>query len=159
MLSNPDMHIEISGHTDNIGSTKDNQVLSLNRANAVRNYLIARGITDDRLISHGYGETRPIYPNTSKLGRQMNRRTEFEIIDLVSHNSDSAMKNIHGRGSSKYEVWHMLPEMVHFLYNDHKYITDYSKERIQFDKPIASFQLIQKKCGPNRSFTRATGLI
>lgn len=76
----PTMTIEISGHTDSKGADDYNMKLSGNRAQAVVDYLIAHGISKDRLTSKGYGETKPIADNNTDEGRQMNRRTEFEIL-------------------------------------------------------------------------------
>ncbi len=72
--------IEIGGHTDNIGSDKVNLQLSKERANSVRNYLIRKGIYQDRITSKGYGNTKPISSNDSEEGRKQNRRTEVNII-------------------------------------------------------------------------------
>ncbi len=76
---NPAVHIEISGHTDNVGNDQLNQTLSENRAKAVYEYLIASQVNAARLVYKGYGKTQPIAPNTSDEGRQKNRRTEFMI--------------------------------------------------------------------------------
>jgi outer membrane protein OmpA-like peptidoglycan-associated protein/tetratricopeptide (TPR) repeat protein len=76
---NPTVHIEISGHTDNVGNDQLNQTLSENRAKAVYEYLIASQVNPARLVFKGYGKTQPIAPNTSEEGRQKNRRTEFMI--------------------------------------------------------------------------------
>lgn len=80
MNDNPDIRIEVSGHTDNQGSPSANQTLSENRAGAVRNYLIEAGIPADRITSKGYGQTKPIDTNDTDEGRAQNRRTEFKII-------------------------------------------------------------------------------
>lgn len=77
LLANPEIHIEISGHTDNIGSAKANELLSLRRAEAVKNYLVSRGVAVDRLTPVGYGFTRPISDNGTEDGRARNRRIEF----------------------------------------------------------------------------------
>ncbi|PCH67450.1 MAG: hypothetical protein COC01_05875 [Bacteroidetes bacterium] len=74
------MKIEISGHTDNVGSEESNQVLSENRAKAVVDYLIENGIDKSRLVYKGYGEIQPIATNGTLEGRQQNRRTEFKIL-------------------------------------------------------------------------------
>ncbi len=76
---NPQINIEISGHTDNTGSPQYNMELSLNRAKSVYNYLISRNIAPDRLTFKGYGLTRPKYPNDTEEGRILNRRIEFLI--------------------------------------------------------------------------------
>jgi outer membrane protein OmpA-like peptidoglycan-associated protein len=77
----PKMRVEISGHTDSIGSDSYNQKLSYQRANAVRDYLIRfHSIDPSRLIAVGYGETQPIADNRTKAGRDLNRRIEFKIL-------------------------------------------------------------------------------
>ncbi len=81
MFENPSLKIEISGHTDNVGSAGLNQRLSERRARSVVDFLIGRGIDPERLTYKGYGFDRPIASNETAEGRQMNRRTEFEIIE------------------------------------------------------------------------------
>ena len=75
----PDLKIELSGHTDNVGSESVNLKLSDDRANAVMNYLVKKGIAQSRLMAKGYGSSQPIASNNTNDGRQENRRTEFEI--------------------------------------------------------------------------------
>lgn len=72
--------IEISGHTDNIGSEASNIRISEGRAKAVVDYLINQGIPTSRLTYKGYGFNEPIAPNTTEEGRQLNRRVEFKIL-------------------------------------------------------------------------------
>lgn len=79
---NPEMHIEISGHTDNTGSVEHNQVLSKNRAEAVVSYLVNKGIDKKRLTSIGYGSSRPADSNETEAGRAMNRRIEMRIVKV-----------------------------------------------------------------------------
>jgi outer membrane protein OmpA-like peptidoglycan-associated protein len=76
----PSLKIEVSGHTDNVGSASKNKVLSEDRAKAVVDYLLANNIAQDRLIYKGYGFEQPIASNQTKEGRQQNRRTEFKVI-------------------------------------------------------------------------------
>ncbi|MDF2438883.1 MAG: hypothetical protein K0Q95_3259 [Bacteroidota bacterium] len=76
----PTLKIEISGHTDSKGADAYNKTLSNNRAKSVVDYLIAKGITADRLTAVGFGEEQPIGSNDTEEGRQMNRRTEFKIL-------------------------------------------------------------------------------
>ncbi len=80
LISNPALRIEISGHTDNVGSAKYNKKLSQSRAKSVVDFLITKGIDKSRLEFAGYGFDQPIAPNTTDGGRQLNRRTEFKII-------------------------------------------------------------------------------
>ncbi|UII29324.1 OmpA family protein [Fulvivirga maritima] len=80
MSQNPGMHIEISGHTDNIGSKDYNKYLSQKRANAVKDFLVKKGIDSRRISSVGYGEERPLASNDDeKEGRELNRRVEFSV--------------------------------------------------------------------------------
>ena len=79
---NPKVKIELAGHTDNQGSRSHNITLSLNRAKAVYNYLIDKGIQSGRLSYKGYGQDKPIAGNDTKEGRALNRRTEFKVIGM-----------------------------------------------------------------------------
>jgi outer membrane protein OmpA-like peptidoglycan-associated protein len=80
MQTYSDIIVEISGHTDDVGSASSNQALSQRRADSVRFWLISKGIQPDRIISKGYGEEFPRVPNTSPENRRMNRRIEFKRI-------------------------------------------------------------------------------
>lgn len=73
------MKIELGGHTDNTGNKQKNITLSQNRAKAVYDYLVANGITADRLTYKGYGDAKPVADNKTEEGRRQNRRTEFII--------------------------------------------------------------------------------
>lgn len=77
---NGSLKIEISGHTDNRGSAVYNQKLSEDRAKAVVDYLVKKGINSNRLEFKGYGLTQPVETNDTDYGRQQNRRTEFKIL-------------------------------------------------------------------------------
>jgi outer membrane protein OmpA-like peptidoglycan-associated protein len=79
MKKDPTLNLDIDGHTDSQGSDESNQVLSDNRAGAVKNYLISKGIDASRLKSTGYGETKPVADNTTAAGRAKNRRTEMTV--------------------------------------------------------------------------------
>jgi len=79
LKKNPLWHIDVAGHTDNVGDPRLNLALSENRAKVVSNYLMRRGIADDRLIATGYGGTRPIADNSTEGGRSKNRRVEITI--------------------------------------------------------------------------------
>ncbi|MCX7879247.1 MAG: OmpA family protein [Ignavibacteria bacterium] len=80
MKENEGIEVEISGHTDNIGSPAYNYNLSLQRSRSVANYLISKGINPRRIIIKGYGEMFPIDSNDTEEGRQKNRRVEFKIL-------------------------------------------------------------------------------
>lgn len=78
---NPDLKVELAGHTDDIGNAAYNQKLSAERAEVVREALIAKGIEENRLTAKGYGASKPLYPNDSDEHRALNRRTEMIIIE------------------------------------------------------------------------------
>ena len=78
----PNLKIEISSHTDSKGTNEYNFKLSDNRAKSVVNYLISKGIGNDRLVAKGYGEEKPVSTNETNEGRQLNRRTEFKILGM-----------------------------------------------------------------------------
>ena len=82
MKEYPEMTITISGHTDDRGTDNYNMILSNNRAKSVYDYIIASGISDTRLSYQGFGESKPVAPNTDDQGRQLNRRVEFMIIKM-----------------------------------------------------------------------------
>jgi OOP family OmpA-OmpF porin len=74
-----DRHIEIGGHTDSDGSDSYNQLLSEQRAAAVKQYLVKKGVNTALLTVKGYGESRPVADNLSVEGRAQNRRIEFKL--------------------------------------------------------------------------------
>ncbi|HOF08168.1 MAG TPA: OmpA family protein, partial [Bacteroidales bacterium] len=80
LQQNPSVTIEISGHTDNVGSYEYNQSLSERRAKAVVDYLVEQGIPLSRLVYKGYSFSKPIASNDTEEGRQLNRRVEFKIL-------------------------------------------------------------------------------
>lgn len=80
MTQNSKMLIELSGHTDNVGSAETNLKLSDDRAKSVTEYLVGLGITADRIVAKGYGETKPLGTNDTDEGKQLNRRVEFTIL-------------------------------------------------------------------------------
>jgi len=77
----PDLKFEIQGHTENVGSAKNNMSLSQKRADAVKNELIKKGVDKLRLSAKGYGGTVPIADNKTKEGRLLNRRTELVVVE------------------------------------------------------------------------------
>ena len=79
LSENKNYVVEIQGHTDNEGRADSNMTLSINRANAVRDYLISKGIEATRLTALGYGQTRPATSNATAAGRAINRRVEFVV--------------------------------------------------------------------------------
>ncbi len=79
LTETPALKLEMAGHTDDVGEAAMNQDLSQRRAQAVVTYLTQHGIGAARLTAAGYGETQPVAPNTTKGGRQLNRRTEFKV--------------------------------------------------------------------------------
>ena len=80
MGDNPNMEVEIAGHTDNVGSDENNLKLSQDRAQAVVNYLTKNSVDQRRLTAKGYGESKPVDSNETDAGKQMNRRVEFTIL-------------------------------------------------------------------------------
>jgi len=80
LQTNNKIRVEIGGHTDNSGTESINQPLSQNRAKAVYDWLVKRGITTTRLAYKGYGSSVPLMPNTSEEGKRKNRRTEMKIL-------------------------------------------------------------------------------
>jgi len=76
---NPDVEVTIDGHTDNTGSDKVNNSLSVKRAEATKKYLVSKGIRADRLVTAGFGSTQPVADNKTKQGREKNRRIEIKI--------------------------------------------------------------------------------
>lgn len=78
--SNPKVEIELEGHTDNRGDAKKNQVLSLQRVEKIKEYLVKKGISGKRIKGKGFGGTRPIATNDSEEARKLNRRVEFMIL-------------------------------------------------------------------------------
>lgn len=78
---NPELKMELAGHTDDVGGAAYNLKLSSERAEVVREALVAKGIDPSRMAAKGYGNTKPLYPNDSEEHRAMNRRTEMIIIE------------------------------------------------------------------------------
>lgn len=77
----PGIKVELSGHTDHVGKDAYNQKLSQRRASSAREYIVTQGVNPMKIVAVGYGESRPIASNDTPAGRQLNRRTEFTILE------------------------------------------------------------------------------
>lgn len=82
MNDNPNLKIEISAHTDNSGSDTYNLRLSKRRAKSVMDYLLEQKIKPNRLISQGYGKTKPLVPNDTDENKALNRRVELKVVKI-----------------------------------------------------------------------------
>jgi outer membrane protein OmpA-like peptidoglycan-associated protein len=82
LTENKSIKIKIKSHTDSKLSDEYNLILSQKRTQSVVDYLINKGINKDRLVAEGLGESQPIAENITEEGRQANRRTEFEILEI-----------------------------------------------------------------------------
>jgi OOP family OmpA-OmpF porin len=80
LQANPTIKVEVGGHSDSTGAAAYNQKLSLRRADSVKNYLVAKGVSADQLVAKGYGESQPVASNLTVEGRKENRRIEFKVI-------------------------------------------------------------------------------
>ena len=87
MNNNPNLIVELGGHTDDTGRAEDKRQLSLNRAKAVKDYLVSQGISDRMLVAKGYGMNRPIAGNNTQVGRRKNRRVEFKVLKVGTRKS------------------------------------------------------------------------
>jgi outer membrane protein OmpA-like peptidoglycan-associated protein len=79
MNENKEYNLEINGHTDNVGKDNLNLLLSQKRANAVKAYLVKKGIDENRMKATGYGSTMPVEDNKTAAGKAKNRRVEFKV--------------------------------------------------------------------------------
>lgn len=82
LTENPSLKVEIGGHTDNVGKAEDNLRLSTNRAKAIVDYLVGKGVNINRMSYKGYGATQPVADNATEEGRAKNRRTTFTVVGL-----------------------------------------------------------------------------
>jgi outer membrane protein OmpA-like peptidoglycan-associated protein len=78
---NPELRISLEGHTDSTGEENFNRKLSLDRAQAVADFLIANGIDAERLLVQGFGSDNPLSSNEDETGRARNRRVEMRIVE------------------------------------------------------------------------------
>jgi len=83
MQQYPDLNVTIEGHTDNVGKDAYNKKLSQRRADAVKAYLVKKGIDANRLTAIGYGEEKPIADNATKAGKAENRRVEAAVDYII----------------------------------------------------------------------------
>lgn len=118
LVKNP-ISIELGGHSDSIGSNESNQILSQERVNSVKKYLVGKGIADDRIFAKGYGEEKPVASNATDEGRAKNRRVEVKIID----------KNTYGREGIEQELVEKKAEI---------------KETVVVSEIIPDFDLLSK---------------
>ena len=79
LLVNKKLNLKLAGYTDNIGSVKANLILSRDRANAIKTYLVSKGADESLIHAEGYGKSNPIATNRTDAGRQQNRRVEFSL--------------------------------------------------------------------------------
>jgi outer membrane protein OmpA-like peptidoglycan-associated protein len=86
MTKKKEWNIKISGHTDNVGNDNSNMQLSKERSEAVKNYLIQKGVDESRIIALWFGESQPIESNDTNEGRQKNRRVEITLFAYSHYN-------------------------------------------------------------------------
>jgi outer membrane protein OmpA-like peptidoglycan-associated protein len=83
VIAHPGLHLAVEGHTDSVGKNAFNYRLSEQRAEAVRDYLIAQGLDRDRVTAGGFGKMMPVANNDTAIGRQKNRRVELIVSGEV----------------------------------------------------------------------------
>jgi OOP family OmpA-OmpF porin len=81
LTQHPHIRVLIEGHTDNVGNEKDLMELSWERAQAIKVYLVQKGIDPARISTIGYGDTRPLSDNFTEQGREKNRRVEVQVVE------------------------------------------------------------------------------
>lgn len=123
----PDVSLEVSGHTDNIGTHSFNKHLSKQRAQAVIKHLTSQGVSKKRLKAKGYGETKPIASNKNEQGRRLNRRADFKVIKAqeIVEKPQSHTPIVEHDGDTDFLKW-----KVHFPFNEWEIITEYSQTKV-----------------------------
>ncbi len=146
----PAVIMELSGHTDDVGSHKYNMKLSKKRAKRVAKYLIKKkGVSKKRVVTIGFGETKPYASNSTEEGQKLNRRTELKVIDLLDKDKytksvlvdlSTAIEDLPITYKNErsplledvkqdYTEGELLPWKVHFPSNQWATITAYSQEK------------------------------
>lgn len=92
MKDAPGVVVRIEGHTDNVGTRNRNQKLSQRRAEAVKEFLVRQGVFRARMMAEGFGQARPIAPNTNRAGRAANRRVEFRLVEPAKPQEHASAK-------------------------------------------------------------------
>ena len=95
LKGNTTIQLKVEGHTDSVGSMKYNQVLSEQRANAVRAWLLEKGLGRKRVKTIGYSYTKPIADNSTEEGRQKNRRVNFTLTVMTPKTETKSNPNVH----------------------------------------------------------------
>ena len=91
MKADQTLRLDIDGHTDNVGSDENNQILSEKRANSVKEYLVKRGVSEDRLKATGYGEEKPVEDNATAAGRA--KTVSYTHLDVYKRQLLPTRKN------------------------------------------------------------------
>jgi outer membrane protein OmpA-like peptidoglycan-associated protein len=140
LITNPNWNVEISGHTDSVGTSDYNLKLSKSRALNVVNYLIEKGINPKHLIAIGFGENKPVSENETEEGRKLNRRTDFTIKDIVVEQGTSGahggkfekinLDNVLEKSTTGIPTGYKLIMKVHFIMNDGDILTEYSHQQL-----------------------------
>ncbi|MBC7389029.1 MAG: OmpA family protein [Opitutaceae bacterium] len=141
LINNPKIQIQVNGFTDSIGDDLYNLRLSKKRANEVRSYLIAKGISKSNMKIDGYGEKKPIASNKTSEGQKMNRRTECQIFDIDTLSKDKKRKlaSVDTENSDDIILEGIVPDkkagimllpVVTFDYNNGEEINEYSKKQL-----------------------------
>jgi outer membrane protein OmpA-like peptidoglycan-associated protein len=88
VLAYPDLHLNIEGYTDSIGTDEYNQTLSEKRAATVRDYLVTSGVSINNVVAQGFGKAEPVADNRTAAGRKLNRRVDMVVSGDVIGNQN-----------------------------------------------------------------------